>query len=126
MIRALTPLGVRVPDGFALTADAYRAVLEGPGVQRALRDALARLDHADVESLRAAGAAARRAIREAPLPEALMHEVGEAYAALSRQSREFLPVDGVGLTLGALESGSLGSLSQRVVTAARRPVLVVH
>lgn len=27
---------------------------------------------------------------------------------------------------GALESGSLGSLSQRVVTAARRPVLVVH
>jgi nucleotide-binding universal stress UspA family protein len=27
---------------------------------------------------------------------------------------------------GALESGSLGSLSQRVVTAARKPVLVVH
>jgi pyruvate,water dikinase len=86
MIRALAPHGVRVPDGFALTADAYRAVLDGPGVRRALRDALDRLDVRDIESLRVAGAAARRAIREAPLPDELVREVGDAYAALSRQS----------------------------------------
>ena len=86
MIRTLAPLGVRVPDGFALTVDAYHAVLDGPGVRQAVRDALARCDPADVDSLRAAGAAARRAIREAPLPNDVVREVADAYAALSRQS----------------------------------------
>ncbi|MFN8544235.1 MAG: phosphoenolpyruvate synthase [Candidatus Binatia bacterium] len=88
MIRALGPLGVRVPDGFALTSDAYRAVLDGPGVRSTLRDALAHTDPRDVRSLRAGGAAARKVLREAPLPDALVHEVEAAYAALSRQSAE--------------------------------------
>ncbi|HSP96389.1 MAG TPA: phosphoenolpyruvate synthase [Candidatus Dormibacteraeota bacterium] len=88
MIGALTPLGVRVPDGFALTSDAYRAVLDGNGVRAAVRAALASIDPRDVDSLRAAGATARRAVREAPLPPELVREVGEAYAALSRQSGE--------------------------------------
>ncbi len=85
MIGSLAPLGVRVPDGFALTADAYRALLDGPGVRDRLRAALANLDPRSVDSLRAAGAAARLALRQAPLPDALVREVGEAYAALSRQ-----------------------------------------
>jgi pyruvate,water dikinase len=85
MIRSLAPLGVRVPDGFALTSDAYRALLEGPGVRALLRGALASLDPKDVESLRACGAAARRALREAPLPAEMLREIEEAYAALSRQ-----------------------------------------
>jgi len=85
MIRSLAPLGVRVPDGFALTSDAYRALLEGPGVRALLRDALASLDPKEVESLRACGAAARRALREAPLPAEMLREIEEGYAALSRQ-----------------------------------------
>lgn len=85
MIRSLAPLGVRVPDGFALTADAYRALLDGPGVHALLRGALASLDPKDVESLRACGAAARRALREAPLPAEMLREIEQAYAALSRQ-----------------------------------------
>ena len=85
MIRSLAPLGVRVPDGFALTADAYRALLEGSGVRALLRGALASLDPKDVESLRACGAAARRALGEAPLPAEMLREIEEAYAALSRQ-----------------------------------------
>ena len=53
MIGALAPLGVTVPDGFALTADAYRALLDGPGVRTRLRDALGKLDPNDLDSLRA-------------------------------------------------------------------------
>ena len=68
MIRELTPLGVRVPDGFALTADAYRAVLDGPGIRETMRKSLAQLDPTDVDSLRACGATIRRAIRRAPFP----------------------------------------------------------
>ena len=85
MIRSLSPLGVRVPDGFALTADAYRALLDGPGVRAALERTLAALDPKDVDSLRAGGAAARRLLREAPVPPELVREIEEAYAELSRQ-----------------------------------------
>jgi pyruvate,water dikinase len=86
MIRELAPLGVRVPDGFALTAEAYRAVLDGPGVREALRGSLARLDPTDVDSLRACGASARRTIRQAPFPPELERELAQSYEELSRQA----------------------------------------
>jgi pyruvate,water dikinase len=85
MIRSLAPLGVRVPDGFALTADAYKALLDGPGVRDALRAALRGVDPLDMESLRAGGAVARRIVREAPFPPELLREVEESYARLSAQ-----------------------------------------
>jgi len=85
IIQALAPLGVRVPDGFALTSDAYRALLDAPGVRAEVRAALQQLDPGDVDSLREAGARCRRAIREAPWPSALTKEVEQAYAALSRR-----------------------------------------
>jgi len=88
MIRSLGARGVRVPDGFALTAGAYRLVIGQPGVGEALREALGRLAPGDVESLRACGAACRKAVREAPLPDALRDEVARAYADLSAQSGE--------------------------------------
>ena len=88
MISALAPLGVTVPDGFALTADAYRAVLDGPGVRDRLRAALAKIDPKDVDSLRACGATARTTVREAPFPPALLAELETAYAELSRSYGE--------------------------------------
>lgn len=83
MIRSLAPHGVRVPDGFALTADAYRALLEAPGVRAALRAALRSVVPGDVESLRDAGARCRQALREAPWPPQLQAELAQAYARLS-------------------------------------------
>jgi len=72
MIRELQPLGVRVPDGFALTAEAYQALLDGPGVRERLRAALRGIDLRDVDSLRRGGALARSAVREAPVPAELL------------------------------------------------------
>jgi len=85
MIRELQPLGVRVPDGFALTAEAYQALLDGPGVRERLRAALRGIDLRDVDSLRRGGALARSAVREAPVPAELLREIEEAYAALCKQ-----------------------------------------
>jgi pyruvate,water dikinase len=85
MIHRLEPLGVRVPGGFALTADAYKALLAGEGVAARLDAALAALDPADLDSLREAGARCRRILREAPFPAALLAELEQAYAALSRR-----------------------------------------
>jgi pyruvate,water dikinase len=88
MIRELMPLGVRVPGGFALTADAWWRLLEQPGVREGLDRALEGLDVSDVQALRRCGATCRRLLREAPLPEELVAEVEEAYATLSRESGE--------------------------------------
>jgi pyruvate,water dikinase len=88
MIGSLAPLGVTVPDGFALTADAYRLLLDGPGVRTRLREALAKLDPTDIDSLRSCGALARTALREAPFPEPVLKELEAAYAELSHSYGE--------------------------------------
>ena len=88
MISALQPLGVRVPGGFALTADAYKLLLDATGVRGELRAALRGIDLRDVDSLRAGGALARRALLEAPVPPELLGELEAAYAALSKQYGE--------------------------------------
>ena len=68
MLRELSSAGVRVPDGFAITADAYRAFLRAAGLDRRIPEILAGLDPRDVEELARRGAALREAIRSAPLP----------------------------------------------------------
>ncbi|HKJ24528.1 MAG TPA: PEP/pyruvate-binding domain-containing protein, partial [Myxococcota bacterium] len=85
MIRSLAGQGVPVPDGFAVTADAYRRHLEEAGLADAIHDELDRLDVTDVTALHATGHGIRARIRKAPLPEAVAAEIREAYAELSRE-----------------------------------------
>ena len=90
MIRALAPLGVRVPDGFALTADAYRAAARRPrACARRCATRCARLDIAR-RRLAARGGRALRGARSARrrCPTRWCASSGEAYAALSRQYGE--------------------------------------
>ncbi|MBI1734310.1 MAG: phosphoenolpyruvate synthase [Candidatus Rokubacteria bacterium] len=79
---ALGPAGVRIPEGFAITADAYRALLEEQALGPRLGALLARLDPEDVDALARAGAEARRLVAGAPLPRGLEAEVRAAYRAL--------------------------------------------
>ena len=65
MYRELTPKGVKVPNGFAVTADAYRYFLRESGVDRRLREVLQGLDTRDIENLRQRGRRARDLILEA-------------------------------------------------------------
>jgi pyruvate,water dikinase len=85
MRRALTPLGIRTPDGFATTADAFRAFLNAAGLERVIKDALGRLDVQDIDHLQAAGGRVRSAILAAELPRELVSAVSEAYARLEAQ-----------------------------------------
>lgn len=48
MTRELGPLGIRVPDGYAITAGAYRWFLEANGLTDRIRDAMAGLDKEDL------------------------------------------------------------------------------
>jgi pyruvate,water dikinase len=84
LLRAVAPAGVRVPDGFAITAAAFRAHLAQEGADRAIYAKLDGLDLHDVEALARAGAFARGRVRALPLPRALEAEILASYDQLSR------------------------------------------
>jgi pyruvate,water dikinase len=85
MRRALTPLGIRTPDGFATTADAYRAFLAAGDLERVIHEALDELDITDIDRLQAAGARVRSALLGAELPKQLADEIADAYRRLEGQ-----------------------------------------
>jgi len=90
MYRTLTQEGVRVPNGFAVTADAYRYLLEYNGVWRKLHELLDGLDPDDVKQLQERGAASRRLIQECKIPDDLKEEILNGYEELKREYGEDL------------------------------------
>ncbi len=85
MIRALGGVGVRVPEGFALTTDAFWLHLREAEATEEILQRLDRLDVTDVEALSATGREIRRRIASAPLPKALAEEAQAAYEKLSKR-----------------------------------------
>ena len=83
MFRELTPQGVRIPNGFAITAAAYHDFVENSGVAARLAEILAGLDTRDIAGLQRRGLAARQAILDAELPKSLQAAILDAYAKLS-------------------------------------------
>ena len=68
MYRELTPHGVLVPNGFAVTAEAYRHVLDQADAWPALHRALDGLDARNVDDLARRAQQAREVLQAAPLP----------------------------------------------------------
>ena len=85
MYRALSPLGVRVPNGFAITADAYRRTLECAGALPRLKEALAGLDVRDVDDLARRAQRAREIVYAAALPDELASQIRGASAQLQAE-----------------------------------------
>ena len=83
MIGELSAAGVRVPGGFATTADAFREFLARDGLAERIRRRLADLDVGDVRALASAGGEIRGWISAAPFPEALERELRAHYAEMS-------------------------------------------
>jgi len=77
--------GVRVPNGFALTADAYRAMLDANGLRERVRAILKGVTGEDVTAVASAGAELRDLVVAAPLPPGLEAEVIAAYRELGRE-----------------------------------------
>ena len=92
MIVGLSGAGVRVPNGFATTASAYRGFLAQDGLQARIDADLATLDVDDVDALMHTGARIRRWILEAPLPASLEQAIREAYARLEQEGGTAVPV----------------------------------
>jgi pyruvate, water dikinase len=77
--------GVRVPNGFAITAAAYRALLDGGGLRDRLASILKDVTGEDVAALTTAGARLRALVEAAPLPPGLADEIVSAYRTLARE-----------------------------------------
>jgi pyruvate,water dikinase len=88
MFRKLSSEGVIVPNGFAITADAYRHVLDEAGAWGELHFALDDLDPTDVSDLACRGKSAREIVYGAGLPEDLVGEILSAYRKLQEEYGE--------------------------------------
>ena len=91
MVRELTGKGVKVPNGFAITAEAFRHFIREAGIDARIRATLADLDTHDMANLSERGQAVRQAILGATLPPDLQGLIGEAYRQL--QGSSAVPLD---------------------------------
>ncbi|MDC4206598.1 MAG: hypothetical protein MPW13_19855 [Candidatus Manganitrophus sp.] len=83
MVRELSAQGVKVPNGFAVTAEAYRYFLLEAKLDQKIAETLRGLDTHNIGDLRRRGLQIRQAILSAALPAALEEEIIAAYDDLS-------------------------------------------
>ncbi len=88
MLQQLTPQGIRVPEGFATTAHAYRTFIEGAGLEQPLRQLFRDLNVEDVAALRQVGKQARDLILNTPFPDDLNAAISTSYSTLCQQYGE--------------------------------------
>ena len=84
LISQLAQAGVRVPGGFATTAQAFREFLDHNRLTGKINAALSALNVDDLNALAKTGAQVRDWVVKAPLPESLEKQIRAAYAELTR------------------------------------------
>ncbi|MBV6303596.1 phosphoenolpyruvate synthase [Candidimonas humi] len=87
MISQLSDAGVRVPGGFATTADAFRDFLKSTGLDTRINERLDALDADDVRALAAAGSEIRQWVIDTPFPAQFEQAIREAFAQLDADGK---------------------------------------
>ncbi len=82
LIQYVSKQGVKIPGGFAITADGYRYHLEQNNLLDPLKTLLAQINKADLDAFAQLGSKIRSLIRSVPLPPALSMEIETAYTEL--------------------------------------------
>jgi pyruvate,water dikinase len=85
MIRNLSKKGINIPSGFAITAEAYKYVIEKAGIGQKIKDTLEDLDTHDMENLAERGEKIRNLIAHSPCPKKLEEEIRVAYREMERK-----------------------------------------
>jgi len=86
MLSQLSAAGIRVPDGFATTSEAFRAFLDGGGLRERIAKALDALDVDDVRTLAATGARIREWVATTPFPAELEADITKQFQILEKES----------------------------------------
>ncbi len=92
MYRKLSSHGVKIPNGFATTADGYRHFLHQTGLDEKIQQLLADLDTGDIQNLRQRGSQVRHAILDTELPADLHDAILDAYDKLCQERGEMADV----------------------------------
>ncbi|MFA6000381.1 MAG: phosphoenolpyruvate synthase, partial [Candidatus Paceibacterota bacterium] len=92
MYSNLVPLGVNIPDGFALTADAYRHFFKDTGLDEKIKEILSDLDTKDIYNLQKRGEKCRKAILKEKLPQDLKDVIAKSYEKLGEKYGKDLAV----------------------------------
>ena len=85
MYNQLDPIGISIPNGFALTAEGYRLFRKENNLEQPLKELLLLLDTEEYSNLYAIGEKARNLILSATIPKEIRAEIEEAYQSLSEQ-----------------------------------------
>ena len=85
MYRNLTKKGVNIPDGFAVTASAYRYILKKARIKNKIKQILSDLNTRNTRNLAERGKKVREAILNAELPEDLKKAITNAYKKLCKK-----------------------------------------
>jgi len=88
MYQNLTQEGIRIPNGFAITADAYRHILDDNDAWKKLHEQLDSFDPDDVIQLQKRGKTCREIIHNCTLPDDLIVQIQSAYEALKLEYGE--------------------------------------
>ncbi len=92
MLSNLSAAGIRVPDGFATTANAFRIFLRHEHLDRKIYRLLEQLNIEDIVQLQQRGNEIRRLILSHPLPPSLEQAITEAYAQLTHTGTQAVAV----------------------------------
>ena len=79
MIQHLGEKGVSIPNGFAISALAYKYLIEKTGIKHKIEESLSDLDVHDMENLKTRGRKIREMIENATIPKDLRDEITAAY-----------------------------------------------
>ncbi|MCJ7668984.1 MAG: phosphoenolpyruvate synthase [Dehalococcoidia bacterium] len=85
MIRNLSKKGINIPSGFAITAEAYKYVIEKAGIGQKIKDTLEDLDTHDMENLAERGEKIRNLIAHSPCPKKVEEEIRVAYREMEKK-----------------------------------------
>ena len=88
MYQNLTKVGVKVPNGFAVTAEAYKYILDYNNLWDKLHNLLDNFNPDDVEELQAVGKKCRELIYNCEIPKDLKEEILEGYNNLKSEYGE--------------------------------------
>jgi pyruvate,water dikinase len=119
MISQLAHLGVRVPGGFATTADAFRGFLEHEGLAKRIQTLLDKLNTDDMAALAKAGKQIRKWIMDTPLPPRLESEIRTAYERMVKE-------EGADISLAVRSSATAEDLPDASFAGQQETFLNIH
>ena len=86
MVQQLQPLGIQIPNGFAVTADAFRFFLEENKLTPFISESLSELDKDQFSNLRQVSQKIKECLLGANIPEVLISEIVKAYRLLCEEA----------------------------------------